>query len=217
MKSKLLAIALTLGVSQAAIAHSTNYNGWAVGASVGWIGSSLKVSTPLMTTTQKLNFNHTAFGVHADWYKTNSNNLLMGYGFGVGYHSGNPSKTVQETSTVNVQMKQQRKFYAEVVGRLGWNLGNSALYALAAIKGTQIENKTQQLNTNNFANKNKFVWGIAPGVGGDVKINKNWSMGAEYRYFFEKSGNIASAAPALQINVKQMRSHNLRARVSYHF
>jgi outer membrane autotransporter protein len=215
MKAKLLAAVLAAGVSQAALAHA-NYNGWSVGINGGWVGSA-KYNSQHADFNKNVRFNHTVYGLHADWAKAITNGLFYGVGFGIGYHAGNPGKTINEVGSTKVTLHENRKFFAEVATRLGWSMGNSVVYAIAALKGTQIENKAEIVNDSNRWSESKWIWGVAPGVGFDFKVNKNWSFGVEYRYFFEQSRSVDHAQKALKADIKNQRHHDLQARVNYHF
>lgn len=218
MKAKLLAAFLTLGVSQASIA-TMNYNGWAVGVDGGWSNASNKMQNNSQPNLGKtMTFNSAIMGAHADFHKSAPNNLYMGLGFGAGYYAGTPSQSAGNHTTgvysgANINVKQKRKLYGEVAARFGMNYTNYIAYALVAARCTRIEYKTSSDNNNKYPGytTKKNIWGVAPGAGFDIKVAKNWSLGAEYRYFFEQDAGFNNG------KYKNQNAHNVIGRVSYHF
>jgi opacity protein-like surface antigen len=209
---KILIATLVLGTAQTALAHGS-YNGWSVGASVGWVGASLKFREERTRISGNHTFNQVGFGIHADWAQSCTNKLFWGAGVGLGYHAGSPHAVFGQNQ-LKLNLKQQRKFYVEIAGRLGVNLGNAVLYTLVAVRGTEIEHRLSLENTRNAVERRKMVWGIAPGVGFDFKVNRNWSFGVEYRYLFEQQATLGSPFDA---KLARARTHNVLTRVSYHF
>ena len=225
MNTKILMTMLALGVSTQAFSHETvkNYNGWTLGVDGGWVGSSLKAKSNTSSSFVNIkNLNQASFGVHTDWHRTLANHMYFGFGLGAGFHSGDPSKTLDSETTngktVNTTFKQQRNFYAELAGRLGWNFNNAIVYAMAVVKTTHMKH-TYQLSdgSNNYSDK-KFINAFGPGAGFDFKVGKDWSFGAEYRYMFEESTDFVDGnVPGVNAKLSRLRSHNVIGRVSYHF
>lgn len=182
-----------------------------------------------------IKFNSGFAGVHFDWTKSRANDLLFGFGLNIGYGFGSPTHTAIEGKNINVknqysgtgkvELEQKRKLYGELIARLGWNFDNKwTLYGLVAARAQGVDNKGKITGSNITIGKNfkgsgsfeledtsKVTYGFAPGAGFDVRINECWSIGAEYKYYFDK--NIDSGV----LSDLKMRSHNALFRVNYHF
>lgn len=240
MKTKLFVSILALSVSYSAMAsdQAKNYNGWTLGVDGGWVGSSLKytknngalLNNNGSSSKDLKHFNQASFGIHTDWHKTLANHMYFGFGLGAGFHAGNPSKNfenvkIDNNKNYNSSIKQQRNFYAEVAGRLGWNFNKAVLYALGVLKTTHMEHKIEFTGNNNNKSsqynysEKKFINAVGFGGGFDFKINKDWSFGAEYRYMFEESLDVndPNSNGLINASLSKLRSHNVLGRVSYHF
>lgn len=176
-----------------------------------------------------LNYHMSDFGKHS---KDPLNDLYVGLGLSAGTSFGNPSKSVLSgkgnlehgfSLDGDVTLKQKRKFYAELTPRVGFKFNNSSIiYALLSVRHSQLESTLSSTNDirkagniylakGTYKNKSSRV-GVAPGLGFDTKLGQHWSIGAEYKYFFEKD---------LKFDQGQVKAssgtHNLLAKVSYHF
>jgi len=176
-------------------------------------------------------------GVHVDYHmsgfkKEFYKDLYLGLGLSVGTSFGNPSKTVLAgkgnlehgfSLDGDVTLKQKRKFYAELTPRFGVKFDDHGIfYVLLSVRHSQLESTLSSTNDirkagniylakGTYKNTSSRV-GVAPGLGFDTKLGQHWSIGAEYKYFFEKD---------LKFDQGQVKAssgtHNLLAKVSYHF
>jgi len=189
---------------------------------------------------RSFSFQQFPVGVHIDYHMSNFgkhskdplNDLYLGLGLSSGTSFGNPNKTVLSgkgnlvhgfSLNGNVTLKQKRKFYAELTPRVGFKFNNnSIIYALLSVRHSQLESTLSSTNDirkagnlylakGTYKNKSSRV-GVAPGLGFDTKVGHHWSIGAEYKYFFEKD---------LKFDKGQVKAssgtHNILAKVSYHF
>jgi len=179
-------------------------------------------------------------GVHVDYHmssfgkhsKDPLNDLYLGLGLSAGTSFGNPSKSVLSgkgnlehgfSLDGDVTLKQKRKFYAELTPRVGFKFNNnSIIYVLLSVRHSQLESTLSSTNDirkagniylakGTYKNKSSRV-GVAPGLGFDTKLGQHWSIGAEYKYFFEKDLTFADGKAKASSG-----THNLLAKVSYHF
>lgn len=176
-------------------------------------------------------------GIHIDYHmsgfkKEFYKDCYLGLGLSAGTCFGNPSKTVLSgkgnlqhgfSLDGDVTLKQKRKFYAELTPRFGVKFNNQGIfYALLAVRHSQLESTLSSTNDirkagniylakGTYKNKSSRV-GVAPGLGFDAKLGQNWSIGAEYKYFFEKDLKFADGKVKASSG-----THNLLAKVSYHF
>jgi len=176
-------------------------------------------------------------GVHVDYHmsgfkKEFYKDFYLGLGLSAGTSFGNPSKTVLSgkenlkhgfSLDGDVTLKQKRKFYTELTPRFGVKLNNQGIfYVLLSVRHSQLESTLSSTNDIRkagniylakgvYKNKSSRV-GVAPGLGFDAKLGQHWSIGAEYKYFFEKD---------LKFDDGQVKAssgtHNILAKVSYHF
>jgi len=167
-------------------------------------------------------------GFKKEFYK----DLYLGLGLSAGTSFGNTSKTVLSgkgnlghrfSLNGNVTLKQKRKFYAELTPRFGVKFNNHGIfYVLLSVRHSQLENTLSSTNDirkagniylakGTYKNKSSRV-GVAPGLGFDAKLGQHWSIGAEYKYFFEKDLKFADGKVKASSG-----THNLLAKVSYHF
>lgn len=232
MKRILLVTALTLGVAQNAIA-SGSYNGWSAGTSLGWSGTTNKIGfddpddqkayeQAGVKTSAKSNL--AVFGLHADWHKTMPNCLYFGFGLGLGTHFGSSKSTLFDGKIATVQntvkLTYKRGFYGDLTARLGISVNKAIVYGLLAIRGTNVKYQLDAVTptTTTTWKTSKMDVGFGPGLGFDIKVSDKVSVGAEYRCLFEKGMKIPQVGnSADKTNFKKHISHNLGARVSYHF
>lgn len=228
----LTAAALTLASANPADAAKA-FNGWSVGLNGGWNQDRAELNFSGDSLDKKETFNSGFAGIHFDWTTSKANSFLFGLGFGIGYGFGSPTTTLAErgaavgadTFVGKAEVELKRGLSGEINTRLGWNFNDKwALYAIFAARAQSVK-LTAKLtgnggtvggvalpNANN--SENDVVYGFAPGVGFDVRINEAWSIGAQYRYFFESS---AKAKFSGNDKSHKLRAHNALVRVSYHF
>lgn len=227
----LLAAASALTLMGAVQAEAAAYNGFSMGATAGWTSNSVKLSGTGTSLDKSLRFNQAPFGLFVQYSKSAPQSVFFGIGLEAGYHFGSAKKNLFEGTIAQnniafagkIELEHKRKFYSEIAAKLGYTFSDSVLYGLVALRGTQVENTLSAnailtengqvvIRANGKKSNKDFVFGFGPGVGFDMKINDKWSVGAEYKFMFEKS---VSAALSKE-NIK-MNSHNLMARLSYHF
>jgi opacity protein-like surface antigen len=176
-------------------------------------------------------------GVHIDYHmsgfqKEFYKDLYLGLGLSAGTSFGNPSKNVLSgkgnlghglSLNGDVTLKQRRRFYAELTPKFGVKFNNQGIfYVLLAVRHSQLDSTLSSTNDirkagnlylakGTYKNKSSRV-GVAPGLGFDAKLGQHWSMGAEYKYFFEKGLKFADGKIKASSG-----THNLLAKVSYHF
>ena len=235
MKKLLMAtVALCTFASSADAARP--FNGWSVGLNGGWNQDRVKFDASGSTLDKKMTFNTGFAGLHFDWTKSQANAFLFGFGFGLGYGFGSPSDTVVDGVNINqggvvinntkIEMKIKRKFASEFSTRLGWNFNNKwALYGILAARAQAVDTSFKIHGNGNVggvvfngsyetSKESDVVYGFAPGFGFDVRVNESWSVGGQYKYFFENS---AKAKFGSESTKAKMSAHNALIRVSYHF
>lgn len=228
----LTAAAMTLAAANPVEAAKT-FNGWSVGLNGGWNQDKVKVDLDDDDLDTKKSFNTGFAGIHFDWTKSKANSFLFGIGFGLGYGFGSSTETIFERAAAvgadtfvgKVEFELKRGFSGEFNTRLGWNFNDKwALYAVLAARAQSVKITGKVTGNggtvdgdpirNTNVSSSDVVYGFAPGVGFDVRINEAWSIGAQYRYFFETS---AKAKLTGNDKSQKIRAHNALVRVSYHF
>lgn len=218
---KILTLTLLAALSASSAAVAAPFNGWAMGLGAGYSRANTDLAGKNST------FNQIPLMVHLEYQKSAPQNVFFAFGVGAGYNfrsqkvslfSGAGSEG-EVTWNGNVDLSQKRKFMAEMALKLGYNFGSAVFYGILALRGTQVEHTVTvagtfsdgvtTLRANGSIQDKSFIWGVAPGVGFDVKVAEKWSLGAEYKYFFEKS-------PTISKEVK-MRNHSAMLRATYHF
>lgn len=176
-------------------------------------------------------------GIHIDYHISDLKNdlykdIYLGLGLNVGTAFGSPSKIVLDGKKKlehgfglkgTVTLKQKRKFYAEITPRLGFKFNNaSIIYVLLSVRQSKLEStltstgditkgRNLHLAKNTYKYKSSRI-GVAPGIGFNTMLGDHWSVGAEYKYFFEKDLRFADGKVRAS-----SETHNLLAKVSYHF
>tara|TARA_A100000171_G_C2119890_1_gene140140 strand:- start:450 stop:1100 length:651 start_codon:yes stop_codon:yes gene_type:complete len=193
------------------------FNGWSVGLHGGWNQDRVEVKSDEINDTKKT-FNTGFAGIHFDWTKSRANAFLFGFGLNLGHGFGTPDVTVAEADGDKLSLEFKRNLYASIDARLGWNFNNKwALYGIlsARAQGTKLRAKVTENGVERKGEeKSDVLYGFAPGVGFDVRLNERWSLGAQYKYYFDSS---VTAKASDADNKVKFRSHNALVRVSYHF
>lgn len=228
------ASALVVAMSFSGAAEAvTPFKGWSVGLQGGWNQDRVDFDFSVNELDSKQTYNTGFGGVYFDWTTSDANSFLFGLGFGVGYGFGSTNNKLFErkaavgadTFVGKLESKLKRGFYGELNTRLGWNFDNKwSLYAVLAARAQSVEYKTTltsnggRLDGEVIQGKSRsdsdVLYAFGPGVGFDVSVNKAWSVGAQYRYFFENS--VKAKLNNAESSYKA-RSHNALIRVSYHF
>lgn len=219
---KLLGLTATLFLTATGANANTGtsycvFNGWGVGLDLGWVGTNVAISFP-GSNADKMNFGNGLVGGRLEWMRSSANSLLYGMGFGLGSGFSTSTQALISNGVNMGSVKLQRTIYGEMTARLGYNANNLwAFYGLLAgrvqklkVAGTLTETGTATINFS----QNKAIWGWAPGFGVDAKLSKTVSVGVEYKYYFEQ--NMTTAIGSLNNNLK-INSHNIVARLTYHF
>lgn len=205
--------AATLSASQAAV-----FNGYSAGLTAGVVSSKVKHSHKFNNVTERNNLNKTygAYGVHFDYDRSASNSFYWGLGLDFLVASGKKTKTI-----TGQKASVKYSWMSELDARLGYNFCNNvAVYGLA---GLRLYKKESSFNirkvsgaTISTSSMKETGTRFAPtlGLGAKVKVSNQISLGAEYRYAFEKDEKYNSN----QISQKAKNSsHAVLAKVSYHF
>ena len=215
-----LAVISALTVSTAMADHAHNsFNGWSVGVHGGWSSTranpTLYLNSALQNNTAADNFNQGFAGAHVDWTRSTTNSWLYGLGFALGSgFAGSGHDMLNSAGVKLAHYRVDRQFYGELIGRVGWNYHNRwALYALAAVRLQNVKTHLKLNNGTSF-NENTQIWSIAPGLGADYKFSRHFSAGLQYRYTFDQNSEWNTGANRISSN---LNSHNVLARVSYHF
>jgi opacity protein-like surface antigen len=192
------------------------YKGFAIGINGGWLNDAIKYNADLgdvATVNSTAHLNQLPVGAHVDYHYSNAQNLYLGIGISGGYNFGRVKEKVFDIAGIKLDLETKRNFYAELTSRIGLSSGNAIVYALLAGSVTKLTTKTIGSVEGESESKNmkKTVWGIAPGMGFDIKLDRNWSLGAEYKYFLEKKIRFNEDLTA------KTHAHKLVARLSYHF
>ncbi|WP_010300279.1 outer membrane protein [Candidatus Odyssella thessalonicensis] len=224
--SAVVAIA-TLSASQAAV-----FNGASAGLTAG-----------VLNTNNTFRFNHDvpgvtngshksaaakglgSFGIHFDYDRSAANAFYWGLGLDLMFYTGKATKSsaiTDATIGVNVPVKMEAKYKwsSEVDARFGYNFCNNVVaYALTGLRFYNKEVKIS-LNNENFKDKaRKHRFAPVLGAGVKAKVTNNLSVGAEYRYAFErKMTDKGDVLGVLSYNAQlKQQSHAVLAKVSYHF
>lgn len=222
--SAVVAIA-TLSASQAAV-----FNGASAGLTVGAHLSrnnarytvNHSVQGRLLDEKAKLNRNFGTFGIHFDYDRSAANAFYWGMGLDLMFYSGAKAKKSEADDAVQTKIKYN--WSSEVDARFGYNFCNNvAAYALAGLRVYNKEIKLIDTDDNSTVEKYKKTR-LAPviGLGTKFKVTNNISLGAEYRFAFEKnhkktqSLNLGNATAHEKAELRQ-NSHSILAKVSYHF
>ena len=202
--------AATLSASQAAV-----FNGASAGLTMGTLitkyDAKLKVANTNVTLA-KMSKALGSYGIHFDYDRSASNAFYWGLGLDFSVYSGKASKTTDDVKT-----KMSYSWSSELDVRLGYNFCNHvAAYGLAGLRLYKKEFKMIDTDDNSTFYK-KAKTRVAPviGLGTKVKVSDTVSVGAEYRYAFERKETTSLVGLA---SVKQTQSsHAALVKVSYHF
>ena len=219
---KVLALAVVSALTASvAVADSGRnvFTGWSAGVHGGWASTranpTLYLNSAIQSNTAADNFNQGFAGAHLDWTRSAPNSWLHGLGVALG--SGFSSSDTDMLNPAGVKLANynvKRQFYGELVARLGWNCHDKwALYALAAVRLQNVKVDLNLLNGTSRSTTNQ-IWSIAPGLGVDYKFANRFSAGLQYRYTFDQNFEWNTGANRVSSN---LNSHNVLARVSYHF
>jgi opacity protein-like surface antigen len=210
MKKTLLAATaaiLALASVEGAIANC-GFNGWSAGVNAGWMSTKANFKSN-GTSVNKANYSTAPIGVHLDWTQSAANAWLYGFGLEAGYAAGKPSNNFR-SGGVNYKATFDPRFYGAVSARLGWNFNNQwALYGLVA--GRALNTKLSITSAGSSASSSKTVLGLGAGVGADVKVAERWTLGVQYRHFWDSSVKFSNTDKV------DLRSHNVIAKLSYSF
>jgi opacity protein-like surface antigen len=221
MNKKILLSAVVAGLFSASASTATHFNGWSAGASVQMNNSSADVQAKdyadFGTAKKKgKGIKNTALGLHADWSKTEANNLFYSFGFGVGYNFGNPKKAINKASSKKFELRSKRSYYGEATARLGMAFDRFVAYGLLSLKTTKA--KFEILEDSVVTDKgSKQLFAFAPGIGFAYKATNDVSVGFEYKYFMEGKADLKKTADGTKRYEVKNKSHNFGLRVSYHF
>ncbi len=205
--------AATLSASQAAV-----FNGASAGLTAGTLTSKTKHSFKKDSVFGSAKFNKTygAYGVHFDYDRSAANSFYWGLGLDVLLHSGKSSKTVS-----GLKSTVKYSWSSEFDARFGYNFCNNVVaYGLAGIR---LYKKEFNMNTTKTvgatvvkATMKKTGSELAPtlGLGAKVKVSDKISLGAEYRYAFEKDVKSNNNGGTQKL---KNSSHAVLAKVAYHF
>ncbi len=181
-------------------------------------------------------------GLHLDYhtseFKEDYQYLYLGLGLNVGTALSDTHKTLlsgngritdkynpngQFNLNGTVTFKQKRKFYAELTPKVGVRINDFIIYALCSVRYSSLEST---LSVTNDIRKNGILYlakgnyidkvsniGLAPGVGVDTKISQRWSLGVEYKHFFEKNLKFAKGQEKASSSAQNL----FLVRASYHF
>jgi opacity protein-like surface antigen len=220
MNKKILLSAVVAGLFSASASTATHFNGWSAGGSVQMNNSTADVTAKdyadFGTTKKSGKFNHTALGLHADWSKTEANNLFYSFGFGVGYNFGNPKKEINNANSKKFELKSKRSYYGEATARLGMAFDRFVAYGLLSLKTTKA--KFEMLENGVVTDKgSKQLFAFAPGIGFAYKATSDVSVGFEYKYNIEGKADLNKTNSGTKRYEVKNKSHNFGVRVSYHF
>lgn len=181
-------------------------------------------------------------GLHLDYhtseFKEDYKYLYLGLGLNLGTTLSDTHKTLlsgkgnitdqynpngQFNLNGTVTLKQKRKFYAEITPKIGVRINDFIIYALCSIRHSTLEttiavtndirkNGILYLAKGDYIDKSSNI-SLAPGVGVDTKISKHWSIGVEYKHFFEKNFKFAKG----QEKASSTAQNLFLVRASYHF
>lgn len=194
--------AATLSASQAAV-----FNGASAGLTMGTLTS--KYDNKANTTKFNASKTFGAYGVHFDYDRSSCNSFYWGLGLDFAIYSGKMQKT---SALLNLKAKATYSWSSEFDVRLGYNFGNTvAVYGLAGVRLYDKTIKLYNATTNALlAKESKTRFAPTLGLGAKVKVADKVSVGAEYRYAFERKETFGT------VKSKQS-SHAVLAKVSYHF
>lgn len=233
IKKFLLATCAVGTLFAAADAKAGVFNGWSVGAFVGWERSNVEIELDGLPDFDE-SFNGIPVGLFVNWSKSSPNSWYFAAELGAGYGFTRGEKTIVNgtltgangaSATGRVTYQLRKKLFVEFTPKLGWNFGQGIVYGLVSLKGTQTEHEVKFSGTLRDAQGNTvsgqqtlstddFLGAFGIGGGFDFKVSDCISTGLEYKYFFEKS---AGAERGNYDTSYKMRSHNVTARLTYHF
>lgn len=198
--------AATLSASQAAV-----FNGASAGLTMGTLTS--KFDNKVNTTKFNASKTFGSYGVHFDYDRSACNSFYWGLGLDFAMYSGTMKKT---SRALNLKVKSTYSWSSEFDVRLGYNFGNAA--AVYGLAGLRLYDKTIKLfnATTNAQVAKESKTRLAPtlGLGAKVKVSDKVSVGAEYRYAFERKETFKT----INLTAKsKQHSHAALAKVSYHF
>lgn len=205
-----LIAAATLSASQAAV-----FNGYSAGLTAGTLIAKYDAKIKANNTTvdlMKMSKALGSYGVHFDYDRSAANSFYWGLGLDFSIYSGHAKKTNKD-----LKAKMSYSWSSELDTRLGYNFCNNvAAYGLV---GLRLYKKTFKLidTDDNSTLYNKTKTRLAPviGFGTKVKVSDKVSVGAEYRYAFERKETTSILGVA---SIKETQSsHAVLAKVSYHF
>lgn len=203
--------AATLSASQAAV-----FNGASAGLTLGTLITKYDAKLKANNTNvrlAKLSKALGSYGVHFDYDRSAANSFYWGLGLDFAMYSGKATKTIDD-----IKAKMSYSWSSEFDVRLGYNFCNNvAAYGLTGLRLYKKDFKMIDTDDNStFFKKSKTRLAPVIGLGAKVKVSDKVSVGAEYRYAFERKETTALIGTGASIKETQ-RSHAVLAKVSYHF
>jgi outer membrane autotransporter protein len=210
MKKQLLGVALSaLLVASAAEAR---FHGGFIGARAGYDWTSLKLKGTA-ANTDKPSFSPSGWNANLEGgYLHESGSFLMGGDVRVGYDFSSSSKKSVTLSgnTGSVEIKDE------------WNAGIGFLIGGEFARdwlgyfrlGLSYDNyKTNSSVVTGNSAKKFHAWAVVPGVGVKMKIDRDWSVDAEYSYSHAFSASNPSGTVKLD---KKPTANSIKIGVSYY-
>lgn len=127
--------------------------------------------------------------------------LYMGVGIGAGYKN-EKEKDILNTNQLLADREYKQTFYGELTSKLGYDFESFILYSSFSVRRLYERSKVQIIRTT-FKKKESYLK-FAPGGGLDIRVGKNISIGADYKYFIDSKHG-------------KDNDYQLLLKVSYHF
>lgn len=213
MKKTLMALVLAAGTAfTSSASYAEVFNGFYTGAAIGYQRNNNKLSG------ETFNYNSIPANIFVGFVASQPQSFLWGFEGGFGYNFKCGKKTYEfinsDGNKVNVTVQENRKFFAELMGKLGWNFECFTTYGILGVGVTQTEVKIKAVEPTGTASvkKSDYVFSFFPGIGTSVKLTDCLSARIEYKYHIEQSvGGLADK----ELSSLRKRTHDIRVGVEY--
>ncbi|OJX10139.1 MAG: hypothetical protein BGO77_03225 [Caedibacter sp. 37-49] len=194
------------------------YSNGYIGINLGYARNSVKpkINGESNAISKKMNdFDSIPAGFHFGLEKIFQNGVYTAAEVGMDFAEAweKVTYTFENGDTFSYKVKKGNSI--DLAMKVGYSFGRFIPYALLEVIGTTWKQKASFINrrTNTFK-KSDFKLGIAPGVGGQFKINSHWTAGVEYKYAIYGKQTLSIFDNAISIKPS---AHDVRARLSYNF
>lgn len=198
-----------------------NWSGFYVGAQLGGVSSKTDVSIPAFSYKGSYNLSGFSGGIFAGYNILSGNDVLFGVEGDINYISADKKKVVYNGSNSlairgrpNEIYKLRQYWDASLRLRVGKVINDKYLpYITAGAAWTKVGASYPGAALGSVKKKTLSGWTVGAGV--EMKINKNLNARIQYRY--SDYGDKSFTHGTVKSNLKNFKTHSLRAGISYTF